>query len=232
LKADVIYDPHLRNWLSKNLTADCYDGRLTGKLEISPAEGTLEYLLQVAFDDVDLKQFLLGEEAADAAKTSYTSGTMSGSLNIGAQIGDNSSQLGRCRLAIKNMQVGKLSPLAKLLYVVKLTEPKDFAFERMIVDSYIRSDDLLFDVFDLSGETVAFHGSGSMSLKNANITLNLTARGRRLVGNEPTFLGSLTESLGRAVVRIEVTGNVHDPKVEVKTLPVVKDSLQILGTPR
>jgi hypothetical protein len=232
LKADVIYDPHLRNWLSKNLTADCYDGRLTGKLEISPAGGTLEYLLQVAFDDVDLKQFLLGEEAADAATTSYTSGTMSGSLNIGAQIGDNSSRLGRCRLAIKNMQVGKLSPLAKLLYVVKLTEPKDFAFERMIVDSYIRSDNLLFDVFDLSGETVAFHGSGSMSLKNANIDLNLTARGRRLVGNEPTFLGSLTESLGRAVVRIEVTGNVHDPKVEIKTLPVVKDSLKILGTPR
>jgi len=71
-----------------------------------------------------------------------------------------------------------------------------------------------------------------MSLKNANINLNLTARGRRLVGNEPTFLGSLTESLGRAVVRIEVTGNVNDPKVETKTLPVVKDSLKILGTPR
>jgi len=232
LKADVNYNPHLRNWLAKNLTADCYDGRLIGKLEIKPAKGTLEYLLQAVFDDVDLKQFLLGEEAADPAKTSYTSGTMSGSLNIDAQIGSNSSRLGRCRLAIKNMQVGKLSPLAKLLYVVRLTEPKDFAFERMIVDSYIRSDNLLFDVFDLSGETVAFHGSGSMSLKNANINLNLTARGRRLVGNEPTFLGSLTESLGRAVVRIEVTGNVNDPKVETKTLPVVKDSLKILGTPR
>jgi len=62
--------------------------------------------------------------------------------------------------------------------------------------------------------------------------LNLTARGRRLVGNEPTFLGSLTESLGQAVVRIEVTGNINDPKVETKTLPVVKDSLKILGTPR
>jgi len=239
LKADINYDPNLQNWLAKNLTADCYDGRLTGKLEISPASGgqepaggTLEYLLQAAFDDVDLKQFLLGEEVADPAKTSYTSGTMSGSLNIGAQIGDNSSRLGRCRLAIKNMQVGKLSPLAKLLYVVRLTEPKDFAFERMIVDSYIRSDNLLFDVFDLSGGTVAFHGSGSMSLKNANINLNLTARGRRLVGNEPTFLGSLTESLGQAVVRIEVTGNINDPKVETKTLPVVKDSLKILGTSR
>jgi len=232
LKSELNYNPHLRNWLAKNLTADFYDGRLTGKLEIKPAGGTLEYLLQAAFDDVDLKQFLLGEEAADPAKTSDTSGTMSGSLNIDAQISDNSSRLGRCRLAIKNMQVGKLSPLAKLLYVMRLTEPKDFAFERMIVDSYIRSDNLLFDVFDLSGETVAFHGSGSMSLKNANINLNLTARGRRLVGNEPTFLGSLTESLGKAVVRIEVTGNVQDPKVEIKTLPVVKDSLKILGTPR
>ncbi len=240
LRADVNYDPLLWNWLADNLVADCYGGRLTGKLELKPAAGAWEYMLQTVFDDIDLKQFLSGEEPAGNAKTSHAnssteggaSGTMSGSLGIAAQIGDNSSRLGRCRWAIKDMQVGKLSPLAKLLYVLNLTEPKDFAFEQMIVDSYIRSDRLLFNVFDLSGETVAFHGSGSMSLKDAGINLSLTARGRRLAGAEPTFLGSLTEGLGRAVVRIEVTGNVQDPKVETKTLPVVEDSLKILGTPR
>jgi len=228
------YEPHLRQWLAESFVADCYDGKLTGKLEIKPAGEALEYLLQVAFDNIDLRQFLLGEEPnrLRQAKTDYTSGIMGGSLSICAQIGDNSSRLGRCRLAIRDMQVGKLSPLAKLLYVLRLTEPKDFAFERMVVDSYIRSDTLLFDVFDLSGETVAFHGSGLMNLRNADIGLSLTARGRRLAGAEPSLLGSLTEGLGKAVIRMEVTGNVNDPKVETKTLPVVEDSLKILGTPR
>jgi hypothetical protein len=241
MRMDLNYEPHLRRWLAEGFVADCYDGRLTGKLEISPASGgqepaeeALEYLLQIAFDNIDLRQFLSSEEPNHLrqAKTDYTSGTMSGSLSLGARIGDNSSRLGRCRLAIRDMQVGKLSPLAKLLYVLRLTEPKDFAFERMVVDSYIRADTLLFDVFDLSGETVAFQGSGSLNLRNADIGLSLTARGRRLAGAEPSFLGSLTEGLGKAVVRMVVTGNVNDPKVEIKTLPVVEDSLKILGTPR
>jgi len=41
----------------------------------------------------------------------------------------------------------------------------------------------------------------------------------------------LTEGLGGAVVRIEVTGNINDPRVDTKTLPVIEDSLEILGKP-
>jgi hypothetical protein len=31
---------------------------------------------------------------------------------------------------------------------------------------------------------------------------------------------------------MEVTGNFYDPKVETRALPVIDDSLGILGTPR
>jgi hypothetical protein len=48
----------------------------------------------------------------------------------------------------------------------------------------------------------------------------------------PSLLQSLTESLGGAVVRMEVTGSVDHPEVETKTLPLIEDSLKILGTPR
>jgi hypothetical protein len=42
----------------------------------------------------------------------------------------------------------------------------------------------------------------------------------------------LAEGLSQAVVRVEVTGNVHDPQVTTRTLPVIEDSLKILGTKR
>jgi hypothetical protein len=42
---------------------------------------------------------------------------------------------------------------------------------------------------------------------------------------------ALTEGLGGAVVRMEVTGKASNPLVETKTLPVIEDSLKILGTP-
>ena len=130
------------------------------------------------------------------------------------------------------MQIGKLSPLAKLLYVLQLTEPGDFAFEQMVVDSYIQHNKLYLEHFDLSGKAVAFNGSGWIDLQNQEVNLVLFARGRRLTTTEPSILQSLTEGLGKAVVRMEVTGTIYDAQVTTKTLPVLEEAVEILGKPR
>jgi hypothetical protein len=150
-------------------------------------------------------------------------------LSINARVGDSSSRLGVCRLTIRDMQVGKLSPVGKILQVLKMNESKDYAFDQMFLDSYIRRDDLIVKKLDLSGQTVAFYGSGHMDLKTKNLDLNLTARGRRLATDEPSILQSLTEGLGRAVIKMEVTGDFYDPDVKTTTLPVIGETLKILG---
>lgn len=233
LKADTCYDRRRQSWVTKSLIADCYGGRLAGKFELKqPAGAALEYLLQVGFDNIDLKQFLLDTNLKEAPRNNYTSGKMSGLLSVASRIGESLPYIGRCRLRITDMQVGKLSPLAKLLSVLKLTEPEDFAFEQMLVDSYIKHNRLFLEQFDLSGEALALNGSGWIDLRNHNVDLILFARGRRLATAEPSILQSLTESLGHAVVRMEVTGNVYDPQVTTTTLPVIKEAVEILGTPR
>ena len=68
------------------------------------------------------------------------------------------------------------------------------------------------------------------NLQNEDIKLTLRGRGRRLAGSEPSVLQSLREGLGRAVVRIDVTGNYYDPQVTTTTLPVIKGALELLGT--
>jgi hypothetical protein len=133
-------------------------------------------------------------------------------------------------MVMSDMQVGQLSPLAKLLQVLRLTEPQDYAFDQMFVDSYIRRNDLLIKKLDISGRAVAFYGSGRMDLQTRDIDLSLIVRGRRLATDEPSVLQSLTESLGRAVVKMEVTGDFYDPKVTTKALPVIGETLQILRT--
>lgn len=231
LKANIYYDPNQNSWLTKNLIADCYDGKLTGRFELKqPASAALTYLLDAGFHNVDLKQFLSDTKAKETSPGDHTSGKMNGLLSISAVVGDNSSSIGRCHLLITDMQVGKLSPLAKVLSVLKLTEPKDFAFNQMLIDSYIKHNTLLIQRFDLSGQSVAFNGSGSMDLQNQNIDLALTARGRRLATAEPSLLQSLTDGLGHAVVRMDVTGSIYDPQVTTTTLPVIKETLEILGT--
>ena len=234
LKGDIFYDPDLRRWSTEDLIADCYGGKSTGKFElksaIAGAEATSEYILRLGFDNIDLKQFLSDTKIREIPDSGYTSGRMDGSLSVNARLGDSSSRIGTCRLAISDMQVGQLSPLAKLLQVLKRTESEDYAFDRMFLDSYIRRNDLLVKKLDLSGQDVAFYGSGRMDLKTRNVDLILTARGPRLATADPSVLQSLTEGLGRAVVQMEVTGNFYDPKVTTKTLPVIEETLKILGT--
>ena len=230
LKADISYDPESRRWSTDNLIAHCYDGKVTGRFQyLEPVEQPGQYVLQAGFTDVNLKRFLADAELERAATNGHTSGKMNGSLCINATTGDQASRIGSCKLSISDMQVGKLSPLAKLLQVLRFTEPQDYAFDRMIVDAYIRRDGLFVRNLDLSGQDVAFSGSGRMDLRESTVDLILTARGRRLATDDPSVLQSLTEGLGQAVVRLSVTGGFHDPKVKTETLPVIEGTLQVLG---
>jgi len=213
LNSDIFYDPNQATWSTEHLVADFYGGKLKGEFVFNhAAERAGSYVLQTGFDNVDLKRFL-----ADT------------SLSINAQIGDSSSRVGACRLAISDMQVGKLSPLAKLLNVLQFATPKDFAFDRMLVDSYIRGNNLFVRTLDLAGQAFAFSGSGQLDLQSLNIDLKLTARGQRLATDDPSILQSLTEGLGQAVIRIDVAGNLHEPEITTETLPVIRETLRVLG---
>jgi hypothetical protein len=230
VKADINYDSRLQNWSTENLTADSYGGRLTAKITLSqPARGPPVYQLQGGFSSLDLEKLFRHADAAENHPHPHTSGKVCGSVSITGRIGDNSSPTGRCTVTITDMKVGRLSPLAKLLQL-KLDNSEYYVFDRMFVDSYIKPDGLFFDKVDLSGQDTAFNGSGRLELPGRNLDLTLTARGRRAAAAEPDLWQSLAEVLGRAVVRMEITGDFYDPNVITTPLPVIKDALGILGT--
>ena len=231
LTTDIDYNAELDNWTCRSLTADCYDGILIGKLEIKKtADARLAYALQTAFQNVDLKKFL-SDTKMKSDQDDHTTGKMEGSLNISARLGDSSSRLGACKLSVIDMQVGRLSPLAKLLQVMRFAEPTKFAFDQMFLDSYIKGNNLLIRKLDLSGRSAAFYGSGLMDLRTRKIDLGLIARGPRRATAGPSFIGSLAEGLGQAVLKIDVIGDFYDPQVITKPLPLIKSTLEILGKP-
>jgi hypothetical protein len=242
LNADIVYYRQDKKWYSDNLTADCYGGKMGGKLEFNEKDEKASYLLDLGFDGIDLQKFLSdpvhnGTDANAAVVSSekkgngsdYTSGKMNASLSILGQIGEESDSIGRCRLNIRNMEVGKVSLIGKLLYILRLTEPRDFTFERMVVDSYLRGNKLLLNV-DLSGIATAFQGDGILELKSMNIDLLLNARGRRPASEGPGPLQTLTEGLGQGIVQIKVKGNVNDPKIETVAFPVIRETMGLFGT--
>ena len=231
LKTKVSYDPNEQKWASDYFLADLYGGKTTGQLELIEEVNTpAEYIVQIAFDNVDLKRFLSDSNNTEE-NTAHASGKMSGSISLSSQVPQNNSRIGSCRVMIKNMQIGKMSPIAQLLQVLNMNEPSEYAFDSMFLDSYIKRDGLVVEKLDMSGKSVAFYGSGLISLLNGDMNLSLTARGRRSATDDPSVFQSLTEALNKAVIRMDVTGNYHDIKVETKTLPVIESTFQIFGKP-
>jgi hypothetical protein len=231
LKGNICYDSDACYWSTHDFIADFYDGKLKGNFEFKQPAGQAEqYVLKTGFENVDLKQFLSDTTSGQAPEKGHTSGNMTGSLSLNASLDDNSSRIGSCRLSITDMQVGKLSPLAKVLQVLQLSGLENYAFDRMYVDSFIQRNSLFIRKLDLSGQSTAFYGSGTMDLQSRNINMSLTSRGKRLATDDPSLLQSLTEGLGQAVVRMDVTGDLYDPKVTTKTLPVIEQTLRIFGT--
>ena len=99
---------------------------------------------------------------------------------------------------------------------------KDFIFDRMQLDSYIKDNRLYLEKLDLVGKDLTFSGDGEVDLQSEEIDLILFAQGHGLTAIEPSVLQSFTYALGRAVVKMEVKGNIYEPDVTVKTLPVIE----------
>ncbi len=233
LCADMVYDPNTTTWFAHNFVGDCYGGRVLGDFQVDPTgQGVFQYLVSGALVRVNLQDYLLAGRVGDETPEDCSSGTLNAALSLGAKVGDGSSRLGVCRVDVADMQIGKVSPLANLLAVLRLTEPSDYTFDRMLIESYLKRNKLLISRFDLSGKNLAFTGGGTIDLPDGNVDLTLTARGKRVTAAQPSILQSLTEGLTGAMVRMEVSGTTNNPDVQTKTLPVIEDSLKILGTPQ
>jgi hypothetical protein len=233
MDANMIYDAETGQWLSRKFVANFYDGKMIGKLRLTRSDkGGLDYLLETSVDGADLKKFLSDTEKEAVPDEHYSTGSINGSLSIVGSLVDENIRLGRFRVKITDMQVGKMSPLANLLSVLNLTETSDYAFDQMTLDAYIQDNKMFLRQLDLSGKSVAFYGSGWLDLKTDDIKMTLTARGRRLAPASPSIWQSLTEGLSRAVVRIEVKGKINDLQITTMPLPVIGEALEIFGTPK
>ncbi len=110
-----------------------------------------------------------------------------------------------------------------------MNEPTDFIFSDMTVDSYIRNNDLVFENVYMSGKSLVLKGEGKLDLKANNIDLDFAAFSGQKHYIEPDFFGSLTRGLGKAVITVEVHGDIENPKITTTALPVFKTPLDFLG---
>ena len=227
LTAVIQYYPEKKHWFSQNVLADFYGGRIAGQMRLGlKGSERPENSVQLSISDASLQQFLMDPPKESERTRIMSVGEINAHLSLITPLSPSEPRIGRCMYTISNMKVGKFSPLAKLLLAMSLTEPSDYAFETMTVNSFIQNDTLHIEQLDLAGESVAFNGSGTIDLPTEALDLLLLARS----SSNPSPLESLTDGLFGTVMRIGVKGMLDDP--EIKThMPVLEDPLKLLGSP-
>ena len=234
LHALIHFDPGTRQWTSQDVMATFYGGHILGQLDLITQVGhTAEVQLQLGLVNADLSQFAADtqRDKGDSTTKTYSQGTINGNFSLIANLGPQPGRTGRCLFTVTDMRVGRVSLFSQLFSVLQLTEPRDFIYDKMLMDSYIKGDELLIEKFDMSGESLAFQGEGRLNLLDEEVDLTLIARGRRLATADPSILQSLTEGLFGAVARLKITGTINTPKIVPQALPMLEDSLKILGSP-
>lgn len=224
LDTTISYVPESKGWLGSNMVANCYGGTVCGRFGLTKLP-ELQTTLELYFKDIDVKQFSkIGKDTKNAFRD--TAGQMCGTLNISKQ-GDASKRLGICQLNITNMKVGKKSLMAKLFDIFGKKNKSEFFFDRMIVDSYIKGDEVWFNQFDMHGTSLDLMGKGDLSFGTKQIDVVFAAKGKRV--SQLPLIQPLANTIGPLIMRIEVQGDYRDPVVKTNPLPAISDALEIFG---
>ncbi len=230
LETTLIYNPKKATWGTEQFTGEFYGGRLMGDIQMHGTPGTNSSLqMRLGLSNANLHALLKDRRPTGPDLGEPSQGILAGSVSLGLQQEEKSTCIGHCQLSVHDMKVGARSPLAKILGSLRGHAKDDIHFDRMFVNGYIQNERIHFQRFDISGRSLALQGVGSLDVKANQIQLNLVTRGERNAISDPTVLQSLSEGLGGAVIRMNVEGDPMRPVVTTRTLPVLEDTLRILG---
>ncbi len=221
LIANFKYDPQAGFQMSNDLIAKVCGGDVSGGFKYKPNGAAGSYELSLDFYDVDVNRFVTSDVDDVLGSQFNLDGRASGHLYIKGIPGDNLSRVGRFGFDMKNIEVRDKTLAYKILDAL-LGKDSAHSMQRLQVDAYLRQDKILIEEVNMLLPIMAMKGSGTIELPTRNINLLLTAQGLGADIRNPFSDLSFFKAIGKTIAKVEVTGDILDPKVEVTTLGLLK----------
>lgn len=219
------FDPNTRHFEGTDLAADFYDGKMIGDIEVDLGnEERIGYKLGFTLDDVDIPKLLAADEQDVLNRVKQ--GLAFGTLTLEGDLKSLDQSSGKMTVRVTDMNLGKQSLLGKILTAMQFKQPEEYVFSEVQAQAYIRQSQLIIEDVRMVGKPLVFRGTGKLDFKDNKIEMNWVAYDR-LLGNEDTILDLLARGIGSAIWKVEVRGNLDDPKIDAVFLSVLKQPLDI-----
>jgi hypothetical protein len=227
LRVPIIVDINEQKIIVEHFIGDFLGGKITGAAAFqTDSEGKFtNYKIDMALSGVNAENFV----SPQTRGSPQTGGFINGELNIQGSF--QQPQITRGRLAA---QANGIKPWGKgivalIRNAILEAIQKDLAFDNVKIQAVIKGKILQISTLDLYGPTVSLRGTGTYELASDSINVNFV--GYSAAGKEnPGFFDTLTAGWGAAFLKVQVTGKLENPQINVEPLPFLKESLGIIGT--
>jgi hypothetical protein len=217
----------------KDISGDFYGGGIYGNVKIhSENETENSFRGKFLFDRVELEKLFAEDSKAAVIDKKYYKGVMGGSLNFKSNFTTTPETTGNVNIIIENLKAGQVSLLGKMLRIIRRKSSQEYAFEKVNINAYIRDDILMVKNIYLTGEGLNLNGNGGINLSTDKLYLLFAVNTGSSEMSEPGVIGSLTEALSPGLIKIEVKGSIYEPEVVTTKLPLIRDTMNILGSPK
>ncbi|UCC28920.1 MAG: hypothetical protein JSU86_12040 [Phycisphaerales bacterium] len=206
-----------------------YDGSLTGALEVAFDTSRAEYDLSTTIHKMQIEPFINADRASRAPDSERLDvrGRADGHLYISGVIGDRASRQGGGRFEIIDGHIYRLPIILRILNVLSLSIPDEDAFDEARADFFIVGKRVQIADIALRGSVLALVGSGSVTLPDRGVDLNLVNVGPRLWTHVPV-LADVVEVASGELVELHVTGPLSQPTVRPRPFRRISEEFKRL----
>ena len=209
------------------IRADLYGGTLAAATEVTFDSSETRVSAEATIRQMNIDEFLSATSRVSPSDGSTPSirGKANARIQISARMGDDRTRRGEGAFEIVDGHIFRLPIMLAILNVINLTVPDADAFDDATAEFLIEGNDVSFDRIFLKGSALTLAGSGSMSLPDYGLDLNLINISPHTWARIPG-LSTLVEGASRELVEFHVTGPLSQPTVTAKPLRRITEELR------
>ena len=225
LRGQIVYDPDTMHLESHDFTADLYGGEVTGEVDVDFGDpNRVPYLLTLSLAEANIEELFAAEY--EQTREKVIAGTISGTLGLQGDFRQLDHSHGTVNANVQNIKLGKQSIMGQVLTGMQLRTPTEFVFNEIQIEATIQGLEVNVDNARLVGDPFVFRGTGKLYLADKQIAMDLVAFDR-FIGQEDTILDRLARGIGQALWKVEIRGDMSQPKIETVYFSVLKQPLNI-----
>ncbi|OQA01378.1 MAG: hypothetical protein BWY69_01384 [Planctomycetes bacterium ADurb.Bin401] len=221
----IPYDINNPDVAISDFVGECLGGRIAGDafIKTDSKGGFTEYNLDIAIVGVSSEKFLTPQAEERSG------GSLNGEIRIKGDFRDAQASKGRIIIEATGLQLGGKNLISSIRTAILEAIKKDLAFDNVKVQAFVKGSVVEISRMDLYGPTASLRGTGTYEPATDSIEVDFSAysgAGK----DEPHFIDTITSGLGAAFLKVYVRGSLEEPNVKVEPLPILKQTLKIIGT--